>query len=302
MTVPNENILPSTSPIHGLVAFGRMIKFNHSIFALPFALAAAAMAARTTTIEAPAILGIVVAMVAARTAAMGWNRIIDRHIDAKNPRTETREIPSGKISLKAAWAATVLSIALFVGAAAYLGPLCLKLSPVALFFLLGYSYTKRFTWLCHVFLGVAIAGGPAGAWIAVTNSFGAAPAWLMLAVTTWIGGFDILYALSDIEYDRKAKLYSIPARFGIRTSLVLSGLLHAIAFAALMMTGVAAGMGVYYFAGVGLIGGILIWEHSIVRPSDLSRLNMAFFTLNGYVSMAFLAATLLDIGLGSTLF
>jgi 4-hydroxybenzoate polyprenyltransferase len=300
MTVPNENTQSPPSPVHGLVAFGRMIKFSHSIFALPFALAAAAIAARTTTIHVTVVLGIVVAMVAARTAAMGWNRIIDRHIDAKNPRTETREIPSGKISLKVAWAATLLSIALFVGAAAYLGPLCLKLSPLALFFLLGYSYTKRFTWLCHVFLGVAIAGGPAGAWIAVTSSFGATPGWLMLAVTTWIGGFDILYALSDMEYDRKAKLHSIPARFGIRTSLILSGLLHAVAFAALVMTGVAGDMGIYYLAGVGLIGGILIWEHSIVRPGDLSRLNMAFFTLNGYVSIAFLAATLLDIGLGSS--
>jgi len=295
MTAPNENTLPSASSLNGLVAFGRMIKFSHSIFALPFALAAAAMAARTTPVHFTTVIGIVVAMVAARTAAMGWNRIIDRHIDAKNPRTETREIPAGKISLKTAWLATVLSIALFVGAAAYLGPLCLKLSPVALFFLLGYSYTKRFTWLCHVFLGVAIAGGPAGAWIAVTNSFGAPPAWLMLAVTTWIGGFDVLYALSDMEYDRKAKLHSIPARFGVKTSLVLSGLLHAVAFAALVMTGLSAGMGVLYFAGVALIGGILIWEHSIVRPNDLSRLNMAFFTLNGYVSMAFLAATLADL-------
>jgi 4-hydroxybenzoate polyprenyltransferase len=272
-----------------------MIKFSHTVFALPFALAAAAIAARDRGITAARVAAIVVAMVAARTAAMGWNRIVDRHIDAKNPRTAQRELPAGRVSLAAALALTATAVAVFVAAAAWLGPLCLALSPVALALVLGYSYTKRFTWLCHIVLGVAIAAGPGGAWIAVTGTVHAPALWLMAAVATWIGGFDILYALADAEFDRREGLHSIPARFGVKGALGLSALLHASTVGALLMVGRSAGLGPIYLAGVVVIASILVWEHAIVKPHDLSRLDMAFFALNGYVSVAFFAFTLVDV-------
>jgi len=275
--------------------FGRMIKFSHTIFALPFALAAAAIAGQGHNVGIDRWLAFVVAMASARTAAMGWNRVVDRHFDAKNPRTAQREIPSGKIPVTTAVALVVASSALFIATSAYLGKLCLALSPLALALVLGYSYTKRFTWLCHLFLGFAIAAGPAGAWIAVTGAMAAPAWWLVLAVTTWIGGFDILYALSDREFDRQAKLRSIPARFGVLKSLWISGTLHVLTAVALVMAGHSAHLGAPYFLGVAAIAGILVWEHSIVKPTDLSRLDMAFFSLNGYVSMAFLVATLADV-------
>jgi 4-hydroxybenzoate polyprenyltransferase len=278
-----------------VVTFGRMIKFSHTVFALPFALAAAAIAARGHGITIGRLVAIVVAMVGARTAAMGFNRIADRHIDARNPRTAGRELPAGKVSLAAAALLTVASAALFVGAAAWLGPLCLQLSPVALALVLGYSYTKRFTWLCHLFLGLAIAAGPGGAWIAVRGDVAAPALWLMLAVATWIGGFDILYALADRDFDRTAGLHSIPARFGVRGALAASGLLHVVTVVAMVMLARTGGLGPIYLLGVAVIAGILVWEHAIVRPKDLSRLNMAFFSLNGYVSVAFFVATLLDV-------
>lgn len=285
-----------TSLVNQVQTFGRMIKFSHTIFALPFALAAAAIAARGHGLSADRVIAIIVAMAAARTSAMGWNRIVDRHFDAQNPRTAKREIPSGLIPVRTAQMMVVVSSAVFVATSAYLGRLCLALSPVALFLVMGYSYTKRFTWLCHLFLGFAIAAGPAGAWIAVTGSLAVPALWLVLAVTTWIGGFDILYALSDREFDRQAKLRSIPARFGVVKSLWISGLLHVATAAALVMTGISAHLGWAYFAGIAAIASILVWEHSIVKPKDLSRLDLAFFGLNGYVSMAFLLATLVDLG------
>jgi 4-hydroxybenzoate polyprenyltransferase len=274
--------------------FGRMIKFEHTLFALPFAMAAAAIAARGHGISVARIAGIVVAMAGARTAAMGFNRIVDRHIDARNPRTAKREIPAGAISVRAAWAMTLVAAAVFVGAAAALGPLCLALSPVALFFLFGYSFTKRFTALCHLFLGLAIASGPAGAWIAVRGDFGWAPGLLMIAVGAWIAGFDVLYALADRDFDRTAGLHSIPALFGIRGALVLSAVLHLVTVGALLALAFVAGLGPPYLVGVAVVIALLAYEHAIVRPSDLSRLDVAFFNLNGYVSVAFFVATLVD--------
>jgi 4-hydroxybenzoate polyprenyltransferase len=272
-----------------------MVKFEHTLFALPFALAAAALAARGHGLSIWRVVGIVVAMAGARTAAMGFNRIADRHFDAKNPRTAGREIPSGQISLAAAWTLTLVATAVFVAAAAALGPLCLALSPVALGLLYGYSFTKRFTALCHLFLGLAIAAGPAGAWIAVRGDFGWTPGLLMVAVATWIAGFDVLYALADREFDRKTGLHSIPARFGVAGSLVISALLHAVSVAALSALVPVAALGVPYVLGVLVVIALLVYEHAIVRPSDLSRLDVAFFTLNGYVSVAFFAATLADV-------
>jgi 4-hydroxybenzoate polyprenyltransferase len=284
-----------TAPPNAGLKFLRMVKFEHTLFALPFALAAAALAARGHGISVWRVLGIVVAMAGARTAAMGFNRIADRHFDAKNPRTAGREIPSGQISLAAAWTLTLLATAVFVAAAAALGPLCLALSPVALALLYGYSFTKRFTALCHLFLGLAIAAGPAGAWIAVRGDFGWVPGLLMIAVATWIAGFDVLYALADRDFDRKTGLHSIPARVGVTGALVVSALLHAVSLAALVALIPVAALGVPYVVGVLVVLVLLVYEHAIVRPSDLSRLDVAFFTLNGYVSVAFLAATLADV-------
>jgi 4-hydroxybenzoate polyprenyltransferase len=271
-----------------------MIKFEHTLFALPFAMAAAAIAARGHVLPLARLGGIVVAMAGARTAAMGFNRIVDRHIDAKNPRTARREIPAGAISVRAAWTMTLAATALFVGAAAALGPLCLALSPVALFFLYGYSFTKRFTALCHIFLGLAIASGPAGAWIAVRGDFGWAPGLLMIAVGAWIAGFDVLYALADRDFDRTAGLHSIPALFGVTGALVLSALLHLVTAGALLALASVAHLGVPYLVGVAVVIALLAYEHAIVRPNDLSRLDVAFFNLNGYVSVAFFIGTLVD--------
>ena len=286
---------PSPSDANPLVMFGRMVKFSHTIFAMPFALAAAALAARGIGLPITRLLVIVVAMAGARTAAMGFNRIVDRHFDARNPRTANREIPRGAVSLRAAWLLTATSTLVFLAAAAFLGPLCLALTPVALLLLFGYSVTKRFTFLCHLILGLAIASGPAGAWIAVRGDFGLIPGLLMAGVATWIGGFDVLYALADREFDRTAGLHSIPARLGVAGALIVSALLHVVALAALVALGVTAGLGPIYVAGVAIVAALLIWEHAIVRPGDLSRLNVAFFSLNGYVSVVFLAATVADI-------
>jgi 4-hydroxybenzoate polyprenyltransferase len=275
-----------------------MVKFSHTVFALPFALASTAIAARGHGITAAQVVAILVAMVGARTAAMGFNRIVDRRIDAQNPRTASREIPTGKVSLAAAVALTALSAAVFIVAAASLGRLCLLLSPVVLALVLGYSFTKRFTWLCHLFLGFAIGVAPAGAWIAVRGTLGAPAVWLVAAVTTWIGGFDILYALSDREFDRSAGIYSIPARFGVPAALAISALLHVGTATALVAAGLSAGLGTIYFIGVAAVVAIFVYEHAIVRPSDLSRLNVAFFNLNGYVSLVYFAATLAQVLVG----
>jgi 4-hydroxybenzoate polyprenyltransferase len=283
------------SPLAPLVTFGRMIKFEHTIFALPFALAAAAVAARGHGLSIARVVGIIVAMAAARTAAMGFNRIADRDIDARNPRTAGRELPAGAVTVRAAWALTLASAAAFVAAAALLGPLCLALSPVALALVFGYSFTKRFTFLCHLFLGLAIAAGPAGAWIAVRGDFTLVPGLLMVAVATWIAGFDVLYALADRDFDRDAGLHSIPARFGVAGALLISAVLHAVTLADLLFLAPRAGLGAPYLLGVAVVAALLIYEHAILRPSDLSRLDAAFFTLNGYVSVVFFVATLADV-------
>jgi 4-hydroxybenzoate polyprenyltransferase len=286
------------SPIQAIVTFGRMVKFSHTVFALPFALASAAIASRGHGITLGQILAILVAMAGARTAAMGFNRIIDRHVDAANPRTAKREIPTGRVSVTSAALWTAVSAAAFVAAAATLGRLCLALSPAVLFLVLGYSFTKRFTWLCHLFLGLAIGIAPAGAWIAVRGELASPAVWLVLAVATWIGGFDILYALADRDFDRKAGIHSIPARFGIPASLAISAALHLGTVVALLGAGQAAGLGTIYRVGVVVVVAIFIYEHAIVRPSDLSRLNLAFFNLNGYVSLVYLVATLAQVLVG----
>ena len=270
----------------------RMIRFSHSVFALPFAFTAAVTAASGVP-GLGRIFWIIVAMVGARSGAMGLNRIIDFRIDAENPRTAGREIPRGLIRLGEAWIFVALSFGLMILASSRLNPLCLKLSPVAIAVLFLYSYTKRFTWFAHFVLGLSISAAPLGAWIAVrgTMEWEAIP--LAAAVIFWLAGFDVLYALQDLEFDRSHGLHSIPQRFGIRWSLRLARIFHACSFCLLLFNGYLFGLGVVYWAGMFAVAGLFIYEHSLVRENDLSRLDMAFFNMNGYISVAVFLFTLL---------
>jgi 4-hydroxybenzoate polyprenyltransferase len=272
-----------------IVTYSRMIKLSHSIFAMPFALAAAVLAAREVSVTPLDLALIVGCMVLARSSAMGFNRVVDRRIDAANPRTASREIPSGQIGLGAAWGFTLGSAALFVACCAWLGPMTLALSPVAIAVVWGYSLTKRFTALCHLALGLALALAPTGVWIALTDSYGPIPLVLSLAVGTWVAGFDILYSCQDFEFDRSQGLRSVPAALGLKGAMVVSALLHVGTMGLLASLPALAPLGWAYWVGVALIGGVLAYEHWIVRPDDLSRIDKAFFDLNGYVSLLFLA-------------
>ena len=278
-----------------VVVYGRMIKFSHSVFALPFALSGAALAATIEGISLRQIGWIIVAMVCARSAAMGFNRIADRHIDAANPRTQNRELPRGAVSPVAAGLFVVASAAALVVAAAQLNPLCLSLSPVAIAAVLLYSYTKRFTWLSHVMLGSCLALAPLGAWIAVTGRFDLPPVVLGLAVLSWVAGFDILYACQDLEFDSRSGLHSIPVRFGLGRSLQAARVLHILAVAFMVTLGHLMELEMVYFAGVILIAGLLAYEHLLVRPDDLTKVNTAFMTMNSIVSIAYFAFTIADL-------
>lgn len=276
--------------------YANLVALPHTIFALPFALGAAALAWRSGA--APfslARLGlIIIAVAAARTAAMGFNRVADRRFDAANPRTANRELPRGAVTLGSAVAITVAAALVFVAAAALLGRWPLVLSPVALFILLGYSLAKRFTWATHLWLGVCLGGAPAGAWIAITNGFGWAPLALSLAVACWVAGFDIIYSTQDVDFDRGRGLRSIPARFGVARALAFSRALHVGCIAGLIAFGVLLHLGVVYGLGVAVIAATLAWEQRIVSPTDLSRVNKAFFDLNGYVSLAFAVCAIVE--------
>ena len=274
--------------MHALVTYSRMIKLSHSIFALPFALAAAILAAREVEVTVLQIVWIVACMVTARSSAMGFNRVVDREVDAKNPRTAGREIPSGQISVRAAWGFTLGSAALFVLFAGLLSPLVLALSPIALAIVWGYSYTKRFTAWCHVVLGLGLALAPTGVWIALTGGYGPIPALMSLAVGTWVAGFDIIYACQDADFDEAEGLRSVPSVLGIRNALILSALLHVVTVLALAALPLFVELSGVYLVGLGVIAAVLAYEHWLVRPDDLSRIDKAFFDLNGYVSLAFL--------------
>lgn len=261
-----------------------MIKISHSVFALPFAFTGAILAASgIPTLHQ--IFWILLAMVGARSGAMGLNRIIDKDIDKLNPRTKDREIPSGKIRVFDAVVFTLISFAIMVFAAYQLNQLCLILSPIAIGILFLYSYTKRFTWLSHFFLGLAISGAPLGAWIAVRGTFDLEILPLCIGVIFWLAGFDVLYALQDIDFDKKHGLFSIPQRFGIEKSLFLSRLFHSITILMLITTGLIFHLGFVYWIGVILVTGLLIYEHTLIKPGDLSKLDMAFFNMNGYISL-----------------
>jgi 4-hydroxybenzoate polyprenyltransferase len=276
------------------VLYLRMIKFSHSIFALPFAFTGALFAANGFPSWQQAFW-IAVAMVGARSGAMGMNRIIDRRIDAANPRTSGREIPSGVIRVSDAVFFTVVSFAVMMYAAWRLQPLCLYLSPVAIAVLIAYSLTKRFTWGAHFVLGIAIAGAPLGAWIAITGSISWTILPLCAAVVFWLAGFDVLYALQDIDFDRGHGLHSIPQRFGVARSIMISRFCHLLTWLLLAWTGHVFSMNDFYWVGMLIIAGLLIYEHALVKPNDLSKLNFAFFNMNGYISVTVFAVTLMDI-------
>ncbi len=271
-----------------------MIKIEHTLFALPFAFLGALLAARgftpTGLPNAWQAVWITAAMVGARSAAMAFNRIADREFDAANPRTATRAIPAGRLSVSFAWAFTLASAALFFVASAMLNRLTLLLSPVALASVLLYSYTKRFTSLSHVVLGWCLSIAPTGAWVAVRGAIDSpVPVLLSLVVLLWTAGFDVLYACQDYEFDRRVGLRSIPARVGVARALWVSRLLHAGAFAALAGLYFLTGLGALALAGVAGVGALLVYQHSLVRADDLSRLNAAFFTTNAFVSVILLA-------------
>lgn len=286
-----------TAVFQKITIFMEMIKFSHTIFALPFALSGALLAIRGLP-SGRQLLFIVLAMVGARTAAMAMNRLIDADIDAKNPRTATRAIPAGLLSKGAVLGAILLSVALLLWSAAMLNPLCLKLSPIALFFLVLYSYCKRFTALAHVVLGICLAAAPIGAWVALKGSIELPAIVLGLIVLFWVSAFDILYALQDLEYDRSVGLHSIPVALGVNGSLWLSRLFHIITVGLLVWLIILLGLGVWFWIGSAAMAAMLLYEHWLLRGGDLTKLDAAFFTMNGYISLTFLAATAADIFLG----
>jgi len=271
-----------------------MIKFEHTIFALPFAFTGALLAAKGVPSWGK-VLWITVAMVGARSAAMGFNRWADRKIDAENPRTKERALPRGLVTPIQVVAFIAVSSALLVYAAYRLNTLSFALSPVALGIVFFYSYTKRFTFLSHAFLGLAIAGAPLGAWIAVSGRFEGPALVLGAAVLFWLLGFDVLYALQDKDFDRNAGLHSIPQRFGTRRSLWIARAAHAVTMAALFSLYGLLGLGGWYLCGVIIALGLIIYEHTLVKEGDLTRLNIAFFNMNGYISVTIFIFTLLDV-------
>jgi 4-hydroxybenzoate polyprenyltransferase len=268
-----------------------MIKFEHSVFALPFALTGALLAARATRHGWPSlrqILWIVVAMVAARSAAMTMNRIVDLRYDRENPRTKQRALATGALTLQFAWFFTVVAVAVFFIGAWQLNPLALKLAPLAVAILFFYSFTKRFTNWSHLFLGFALGISPAAAWIAITGGLDLRMLILCAAVTLWVGGFDVLYACQDVEYDQRAGLYSVPKKFGIAGALVIARVMHIGVVALLGWLALSFGLPWPAWAGMAVVASLLAYEHSLVKADDLSKLDAAFFTVNGYISMLFL--------------
>ena len=291
--------LPHATNFERLKMTLAMIKFEHSLFALPFALTGALLAWREQAFAVPGWGGklawMVAAMVGARSAAMAFNRLVDASLDARNPRTAARHLPAGLLSARFVWVFFAASVALFVLASYALNPLCLLLSPVALAVILAYSYTKRFTALSHLVLGLALGIAPAAAWIAITGSLDLRMGWLTLAVLLWTAGFDMIYACQDHDFDRAAGLHSIPARLGIGRALWLSRVMHlAMVFSLVALAG-AFGVGLVAYGGIALVAALLIYEHAIVKADDLSRVNVAFFTLNGWVSLLFAIFWMVEI-------
>jgi 4-hydroxybenzoate polyprenyltransferase len=277
--------------IHTYASF---VRFSHSVFALPFALAGALLAAQRTTVTVQMLLWIVVAMVGARSAAMGFNRLVDAPLDALNPRTANRELPRGRLSRREAMVFVAGASATFIYAASRLNPLCLALSPVALAIVFWYSLAKRYTNWTQLFLGLAMAVAPVGGWLAVGGRGGWEPWLLALAIGMWVGGFDVLYACQDLEFDRAHGLHSVPVRFGVPAALAISRAMHAITVVCLLTLAWVVPLGTAYLAGVAGIAGLLAYEQSLVRAGDLSQVKRAF-DLNGYVGILYLVVLLTSL-------
>ncbi len=281
-----------------LARWASFVKLPHTLFALPFALLGVLAASRVAPVTWGTVAWVALAFSSARFAAMGFNRIVDRAFDAKNPRTKARELPSGAIAVGTAKVAVVVAAALFMLASWQLNPLCLYLSPIALAWVLGYSYAKRFTSWPHLWLGLSLAIAPVGGWIAVTGAW-STPWWLLLVITvgvmTWVAGFDVFYALPDEGFDRDQGLRSAVVRLGQTRAIFFGKLLHGITIPALAVFGWGAGFGLWYYVGVAVAAAILTYEHQLVKPGDLSRLDAAFFTMNGVMSVTVFAFAMIDV-------
>jgi len=273
------------------IAFVNLVRLPHTVFALPFALIGVVLASYRHRLRLTEIGWVILAFTAARFAAMAFNRIVDRHIDAQNPRTSMRELPRGVLSVQEAWISVVVSVGVFLVAAAALNPLCLALAPLAILWVLGYSFTKRFTRWSHLVLGAGLGIAPVGGYLAVAGAW-SHPWWLLVAlstaVTTWVGGFDILYALPDEGFDRAHSLHSIPAALGERRAIYVARGLHAVTIVALLLTGIGAHLGPLYWCGLLIAAAILLYEHSLVHPGNLTKLDAAFFMMNGMLSITLL--------------
>jgi len=271
-----------------------MIKFEHTVFALPFAFIGAFLSARG--VPGMKTFGwIILAMVGARTCAMGFNRIVDREYDKLNPRTVTRALPAQTVKLSEAWTMVILAAALFFFACYNLNQLTLILSPFALALTLFYSLTKRFTWFCHVVLGLALAFSPLGGWVAVSGSLENYPYVLSVGVLFWVAGFDTVYACLDADFDAKIGLFSLPARFGRQNAFRIAVLFHVIAFVLFVLTGILSRLNYFYYSGIALTGAALFYQHIVVNPRDLSRIQLSFFTMNGLISLTLFVATWLSL-------
>ena len=277
-----------------ILTYGRMIKFSHTVFALPFAFSAVILAQRQHQMIISDIFWILLAMIGARSSAMGFNRIADAKFDTKNPRTSKRDIPSGRLSLSSAVVFVIFFSGLFIFSSAMLGKLCFYLSFPILVVLFSYSYTKRFTWLSHIYLGFAISLAPAGAWIALAKSFSWSVLILSFALMTYIAGFDILYACQDIEFDKDEGLFSIPAHFGVKKALIIASIIHLASFCFFFLIYFVFDMNLMYFFAVVIIGILLIIEHRLVKPDDLSNVNFAFFHVNSLISITLFLGVLAD--------
>jgi len=280
-----------------LIRYLNFVKLPHTLFALPFALLGVLAASWTFPVTLRLVGLVVVAFSAARWVAMGFNRIADREFDARNPRTAMRELPQGVLSVGQAWASVVVAAVVFVAAAWAINPVCLLLSPVALVWVMSYSLSKRFTWWPHLWLGISLAMAPVGGYLAVTGGW-SDPWWLLpvitLAVASWVAGFDVFYALPDLDFDRGQGLRSAAVRLGVPRAILFGKLLHGVTIPALVLFGFGAGFGWWYYLGVAAAAGILVYEHRLVRPDDLSRLDAAFFMMNAVMSATVFGFALLD--------
>ncbi|HCT64190.1 MAG TPA: 4-hydroxybenzoate octaprenyltransferase [Lachnospiraceae bacterium] len=271
--------------------FFELVKFEHTLFALPFAYMGGVLADGGSVFK---WILVTLAMIGARTAGMSLNRLIDRKIDEKNPRTKNRILPSGKMKNSTVWLIVILSLVLFLWSAYLLNPLCFILSPTALILLFLYSYLKRFTYLCHIVLGIILGAAPVGGWIAMTGRLDIAPILLGVAVIFWTAGFDIIYACQDYQFDIKEKLFSIPTKFGVSKALIISEMFHVITILLIFYVGFILGLNLIYFMGVIIVAGLIAYEHYLVRPEKLNSIQRAFFVINSWVSVILLIFTLVS--------